>query len=257
MVGMADFAEGVPCWVDCALPDADAGRRFYGALFGWRFREPPGAGESYAYVGPHPVAGLYRKPDGRLPTAWTVHFATPDAGRLLARAVAAGGTAVSGPDVIGERGVRALVADPDGAVFGLWQPGTDKGFRELTAPGAYAWSEVRTRESAAVDPFYEHVFRYVGYDVPGASGERLWSPEDSGPGVDTAVLGRAVLAADDVPVELPAHVLAQFRVGDCGKAVEAALRLGGRLRDGPRATPYGTFAELADDQGAVFGVVAE
>ncbi|MFJ4435155.1 VOC family protein [Streptomyces sp. NPDC088923] len=253
---MPDFAEGVPCWVDCALPDAAAGRRFYGALFGWTFREPPGAGESYAHVGPHLAAGLYRKPDGRLPTTWTVHFATPDARRLLDRVVAAGGRAVSGPQAVGDLGVRALAADPGGAVFGLWQPGTDKGFRELTAPGSYAWSEVRTRESAAVDPFYEHVFRYVGHDVPGASGERLWSPEGAGPGVDTAVLGRAVLDAAEAPAELPAHVLVQFRVADCPRAVEAALRLGGRLRRGPSGTAYGEFAELADDQGAVFGVVA-
>ncbi|WP_037869989.1 VOC family protein [Streptomyces sp. SPB074] len=254
---MPDFAEGVPCWADCALPDAAAGRRFYGALFGWTFREPPGAGESYAYVGPHPVAGLYRKPDGRLPTTWTVHFATPDARRLLDRVRAAGGTAISGPRAVGDLGVGALAADPDGAVFGLWQPGTDKGFRELTAPGSYAGSEVRTRDSAAVDPFYEHVFGYVGHDVPGPGGTRLWSPGDAAPGIDTAVLGRAVLEPGEVPAELPAHVLVRFRVEECAATAAAALGLGGSLREGPRETEYGTFAELADDQGAVFGVVAE
>ena len=34
---MAAFAEGEPCWVDVSLPDVEAGKRFYGELFGWTF----------------------------------------------------------------------------------------------------------------------------------------------------------------------------------------------------------------------------
>ncbi|MEU2246929.1 VOC family protein [Streptomyces sp. NPDC019224] len=33
---MAAFAQSVPCWVDVRLPDLEAGRRFYGELFGFR-----------------------------------------------------------------------------------------------------------------------------------------------------------------------------------------------------------------------------
>ena len=33
------YGEGVPCWVDAQLPDVEAGKRFYGELFGWTFGE--------------------------------------------------------------------------------------------------------------------------------------------------------------------------------------------------------------------------
>lgn len=35
---MAAFARSAPCWVDVQLPDLEAGKRFYGELFGWTFR---------------------------------------------------------------------------------------------------------------------------------------------------------------------------------------------------------------------------
>lgn len=71
------YGEGVPCWVDAQLPDVAAGRRFYGELFGWTFRDASG-GSVWALRDGEPVAGLGRKTDGRMPTVWTVYFATPD-----------------------------------------------------------------------------------------------------------------------------------------------------------------------------------
>jgi predicted enzyme related to lactoylglutathione lyase len=119
---MAVFAEGTPCWLDVSLPDLEAGRRFYGDLFGWTF--PPGPGQA-AYAEARSegrrVAGLVAKRDGRMPTAWGVYFATPDAAEAARRVVAAGGRMVREPLPVGRLGVVALAADPGGAVFGLWQ----------------------------------------------------------------------------------------------------------------------------------------
>ena len=39
------FAEGVPCWADAMLSDVEAGKRFYGELFGWTFGEGEQAAE--------------------------------------------------------------------------------------------------------------------------------------------------------------------------------------------------------------------
>src|SRR4051794_30379729 len=97
---MAAFAEGIPCWVDAMLPDVEAGKRFYGELFGWTFDE--GAGPDYgyytqAYSGGDNVAALAPKQDGRMPTVWTVYFATPDAIALAAKIKDAGGRLVMEP----------------------------------------------------------------------------------------------------------------------------------------------------------------
>jgi predicted enzyme related to lactoylglutathione lyase len=127
--------------VDAQLPDVDAGKRFYGDLFGWTFEErPEGHGDSvWARLDGEPVAALGHKTDGRMPTVWTVYFATPDAEATARRIGAAGGRLVTAPMPVGGLGTAALAADPEAAVFGLWQPDGHPwaaGFRSPAAGGA-------------------------------------------------------------------------------------------------------------------------
>ncbi|MEV6649185.1 VOC family protein [Streptomyces sp. NPDC051219] len=279
---MADFAEGTPCWVDASLADLGAGRRFYGELFGWTFDE--GGGEEYgsytqAYSDGKKVAALAPKPDGRMPTVWEVYFATPDAAALSARITSAGGQVVMGPmevrpfgstapaadpegSVLAPIKVRpfgtmALAADPEGAVFGFWQPGTHRGFEKLREPNAYCWTEVYSRDKDRVDPFYEEVFGFIGSDVEDAGIEfRTWSPRGTEPGPETAIGGRSVIT-DAFPAEMPAHFLVYFNVEDCDASVATVQQLGGRVTAGPFDTPYGRIAVVADNQGAVFALLAE
>ncbi|WP_455351155.1 VOC family protein [Streptomyces sp. SYSU K217416] len=256
----ADFAEGMPCWVDASLPDLAAGKRFYGELFGWTFDE--GAGEKYgsytqAYSDGKNVAALAPKPDGRMPTVWEVYFATPDAAALSARIRDAGGRLVVDPVEVGPFGTMALAADPEGAVFGLWQPGTHLGFEKLREPNSYCWTEVYSRDKDRVDPFYESVFGFVGQDIEDAGVDfRTWSPRGARPGPETAIGGRSVIT-DAFPAEMPAHFLVYFNVDDCDASVATVQRLGGRVTAGPFDTPYGRIAVVADNQSAVFALLAE
>lgn len=183
---MAAFAEGAPCWVDASLPDVEAGKRFYGELFGWTFAD--GAGAEYghytqAYSRGRNVAALAPKPDGRMPTVWGVYLYTTDAYACAQRIRAAGGQMVMDPMPVGPYGTAALAADPGGAVFGLWQPGTHHGFEAQQEPYTYCWTEVYTRARDAVDVFYAKVFGYVPQDQDdsGESEYRLWSPPGSAP----------------------------------------------------------------------------
>src|SRR3954468_4977578 len=114
-----EYPEGSPCWADARLPDVEAGKRFYGDLFGWTFDEGVGAERGYytaAYSEDLAVAAL--APGGR---GWTVHFAVRDTYAAAERTVAAGGYLVSEPVSDGTVATVALAAGPDGAVFGLWQ----------------------------------------------------------------------------------------------------------------------------------------
>src|SRR5947208_10254280 len=90
------YGEGVPCWVDAQLADVEAGKRFYGELFGWTFEAAYGS-SVWARLRGEPVASLAPKIDGRMPTVWTVSFATPDAEALGRRINAAGGQVVMAP----------------------------------------------------------------------------------------------------------------------------------------------------------------
>ncbi|MER5297924.1 VOC family protein [Streptomyces lasiicapitis] len=255
-----EFAEGVPCWVDAMLPDVEGGKRFYGELFGWTFDE--GAGEEYgnyvqASLGGEPVAALAPKRDGRMPTAWTVYLATPDAAALAGRIGRAGGQMIMDPMPVGPFGTMGLAADPEGAVFGLWQAGTHQGFGRQREPGSFCWTELYARDKDAVDPFYEGVFGYGGQDVGDLEEDfRIWSPAGATTGPESAIGGRALMG-DDFPVEMPPHFLNYFVVTDCDAAVATARRLGGRVRDEPVDTPYGRISVLVDNQGAAFAVLQE
>ncbi|WP_188268289.1 MULTISPECIES: VOC family protein [unclassified Streptomyces] len=255
---MAVRIEGTPCWVDAQLPDLQAGKRFYGELFGWTF--DPSRAEALLHG--RRVAGLLPKRDGRMPTTWTLYLATPNAGTLATRIKAAGGQMVMEPYPVGPFGVLALAADPGGAVFGIRQEGDGDGFEVTGEPGTFRWMEVHTRLPDAVDTFYASVFGYLGRQAdPREAGMgpgfdyRVWSPPGARPGADADFGGRAVIT-EDFPAEMPGHVLVHFAVADCDEACATAVRLGGRVAVPPTDTPHGRVAVLHDDQGARFAVVA-
>ncbi|MFJ8798270.1 VOC family protein [Streptomyces sp. NPDC102487] len=243
---VAGFSEGVPCWVDAQLPDVRAGKRFYGELFGWTF---PEAADETAGAAPMipaeldgaPVAGLTPKRDGRMPTVWTVYFATPDARALTRRIAAAGGHVITAPTELpgpsGGLGSAALVTDPEGAVFGLWQPGSHAGFGRRHERRTFCWAELYARDTATVDRFYGTLFH-----------DALFGPDA------TPDFGR-VPVTGVFPAEMPPHFLVHFGVGDCDEALATVTRLGGRVQVPPFDASYGRVAVVTDNQGASFAVL--
>ncbi|MGW2637442.1 VOC family protein [Streptomyces sp. NPDC001348] len=231
------YGEGVPCWVDAQLSDVAAGERFYGELFGWAFEEAYGT-SVWARLEGRPVAALAPKTDGRMPTVWTVYFATPDAEALCRRIAVAGGQVVMAPLRLGDLGTAALAADPGGAVFGLWQPGVHPGFVRRHAPGTFVWAELYTRDTERANAFYGGLFHDALFGT------------DAEPD-----FGRAPVS-DVFPAEMPPHFLVHFRVDDLRDALGAVQRLGGRVQAGPFEASYGTVAVVTDNQGASFALLA-
>lgn len=231
------YGEGVPCWVDAQLADVEAGKRFYGELFGWDFEE---AFDStvLARLDGEPVASLSRKTDGRMPTVWTVYFATPDAQTLVRRIREAGGQMVTAPVEIGAGlGTVALVTDPEGAVFGLWQAGEHQGFGRRHEIGTFVWAELYARDTEVANAFYGGLFHDALF----------------GPGAEPD-FGRAAVT-ERFPAVMPPHFVVHFRVADCAGVLGTVSRLGGRVQLPPFETSYGTVAVVSDDQGASFAVL--
>ncbi|WP_405860701.1 VOC family protein [Streptomyces sp. NBC_01515] len=230
------YGEGVPCWLDAQLPDLAAGRRFYGELFGWTFEEAYG-GSVWARKDGEAVAALAHKADGRMPTVWTVYFATPDVVRLSGRIREAGGQVVMAPVSLGELGTAVLAADPEGAVFGLWQAARHSGFGTRHKAGTFGWAELYTRDTEAANTFYGGLFTAA-----------LFGP-DAAPD-----FGRAPVS-DVFPVEMPPHFLVHFRVEDIEAVLGAVHRLGGRVQVPLFETSYGKVAVVTDNQGASFALL--
>ncbi|NGO08480.1 VOC family protein [Streptomyces sp. HC44] len=232
----AGFEEGVPCWIDAQLSDVEAGKRFYGELFGWTFGVGYGS-STWAYSEERAVAALTPKRDGRMPTVWTVFFATPDAAGLGERIRAAGGQVITEPVPLDPYGTMALAADQEGAVFGLWEGDEHAGFGRRHMPGTFGWVELYARDTKLADDFYGDLFH-----------DTLFGP-DAAPD-----FGRAPVS-DVFPAEMPPHFLVHFSVEDCGAALDTVTRLGGRIQAPPFETSYGIVAVVTDNQGASFAML--
>ena len=114
-----------------------------------------------------PAAGMMPQMQEGQPTAWTTYVSVEDAEATAAAVKEAGGTVIVEPMEVMDLGTMAVFADPAGAVFGVWQPGTFPGAGLVNEPGAIAWNELNTRDLAGAKEFYGAVF---GWDFRGHGG---------------------------------------------------------------------------------------
>jgi uncharacterized protein len=237
------FEHGVPCWVDTWQEEIPA--TFYSGLFGWE-----------ADVGPDytmfrhrglPVAGAGARA-GASP-AWTTYVWVDDADAVASRAVAAGGRLVAEPFDSLDGGRMALVADPAGAIFGVWQLGEHRGARVVNEPNAWSMSALSTPDVEGAKAFYESVFGWTTSDFGGAT---MWHLPGFSGGEPQQPVPRDVVAAM-LPGE-PAAWGVDFWVDDVDAAAERAAVLGGKVISPPSDSGFGRGALLADPGGAVFSV---
>lgn len=257
---MAEFTEGIPCWADAMFTDVEAAKSFYGEVLGWTFGDASSEYGNYtqAYSDGKAVAAVVPPmPGGDAPSQWCLYFATPDAAATAEKIRSAGGELVMGPMQVGSLGTMLLAKEPSGAVFGVWQPGDHRGFERTGEPGAYAWAEVFTRDPQKADDFMKHVFPYGAQRMEGGGGA---GPDGTDymifnvGGPQNPVLGRMRMGTE-FPPQVPPFVMVYFAVPDCDEAVAKAQSRGGKLYFGPMDSPFGRFAALSDQQGAVFAVI--
>ncbi len=150
MPEMTSYAPGTPSWVDLGSPDLEASIEFYGALFGWDVPVTENSeqfgGYRQAMSGERPASGMMPLMQEGQPPAWTTYVSVEDADATAAAVKEAGGAVIAEPMDVMDLGRMAIFADPAGAVFGVWQPGTFAGAGVVNEPGAISWNEVNTRD---------------------------------------------------------------------------------------------------------------
>jgi predicted enzyme related to lactoylglutathione lyase len=247
---MADetaYPPGTPTWVDLSTTDLDAGRRFYEQAFGWTTDEPAGpefGGYAMFRHGGKLVAGSGPVMDGA-PPAWTTYVRTADAAATAQKVRDSGGEVVVEPMEIPGAGTMAVIKDPTGAYFGVWQNGEHKGAELFNEPVSLTWSELGTRDVEAAKRFYSAVFgwspkgdKYVEWQLNGKT---------IGGCVDQGTM--------DLPADVPANWLSYFAVANVDETSERVKQLGGTIRMPAADIPnMGRFAVVADPQGAVFAI---
>lgn len=121
---MAEGIKGRVGWIDLTVDDAPGVRDFYAAVVGWA-PEPVSMGEYSDFnmcdAAGQPAAGVCHRRGGNAeaPVGWVPYFVVADLDAALTAAVAGGGT-VGTARTAGETR-WAVVKDPSGAVFALWE----------------------------------------------------------------------------------------------------------------------------------------
>jgi predicted enzyme related to lactoylglutathione lyase len=248
------YEPGTPSWVDLGTPDMEASVDFYSALFGWDVPESENAEQTGGYrqamKDGKPVAGMMPLMQEGQPPAWSTYVSVADADATAATVKEAGGNVIAEPMDVMELGRMAIFADPTGAVFGIWQPGSFIGAGLVNEPGAIAWNELGTRDVAAAKQFYGAVFGWEFADNDmGEMG--IYTELKRGDGS----VGGMMDVSGRLPDEIPAHWLAYFAVDDADAAVETAKGKGGSVSFGPIDIPAGRFAIVQDPHGAAFAVI--
>jgi predicted enzyme related to lactoylglutathione lyase len=241
------YTPGTFCWADLATTDADAARDFYEALFGWEHEDVPvGEGSTYTIlrVDGRSVCALYRQ-QAEGPPAWLSYVSVEDVDASTARAAELGGSKITGPMDVFEAGRMAVLSDPQGAVFGLWQPRETFGAELVNDPGAMCTNQLNTPEPEGAQAFYGELFGWRFEAVEGG-GQPFWGVYN-GEGLNGGMM--------PVPVEAgPPQWLVYFTSADLDGSVANVEELGGRVVVAPMPIPAGRIAVARDPQGAVFAL---
>jgi predicted enzyme related to lactoylglutathione lyase len=266
------YIPGVPCWVDTSHPDPEAVLPFYGGLFGWEFENMmPEGFEGKYYIGRirgGDVAAIGSVPEGAPPMAmWNTYVWVENADETAAKARDAGGGVAMEPFDVMDAGRMAVLTDPEGAVFCLWEAKNQKGAKVVNEHGSLNFNGLATRDAERAKTFYGAVFGWQTLALPAGL---LWTLpgygdhlEERSPGLreQMAQMGAPEgfidvvaainpIAQDDS--DTPAHWSVTFAVDDADATATKARELGGEVVAGPLNAPWTRMALIKDPQGATF-----
>ena len=252
MTTMTGYALGAPCWLELASSDATAARAFWTALMQWTAVDttlPDGGVYTRFQLEGRDVAacgglGAAERERG-VPSHWNLYFAVEDVDARCALAAAAGARVLAGPFDVMDQGRMAVLSDPEGAAFRLWQPRAHPGAGAVHEERAAGWVELATRDAARAAACYGRLLGWSVREQPQhvAGAYRIWS-------VDRYDWG-GLLPMDAQWGDARAHWSVYWRVGDCTAAAARVAELGGKVVTAPfDAAGVGRIAAIEDPSGA-------
>ena len=243
--------QGTFSWADLTTTDVDAAKALYTGLFGWEYDDIPfpGGGGVYsmAKLGGRIAAAISPSMQPDQPPVWNSYVTVDDADAAATRARELGGTVAMEPFDVGEAGRMAVIQDPAGAFFCLWQPRNSIGAEVVNAPGALSLNQLNTSDPEGAEAFYGGLFGWRFEKQPGTEQDYWGIYRD-----DRLNAGMLKMGPEFGPA--PPHWLVYFGSDDLDAAVEKIRGAGGTIITEKMAVPGGEIVVAHDAQNAVFAM---
>lgn len=257
MQEVTKYPAGTFSWTDLATTDAAGAKQFYTELMGWTPHDIPIGPDSFytmLQLEGRDVAALSQMSEAQqaqgMPPMWNSYVTVENADESAEKAAALGGTVIAPPFDVFDSGRMAVIQDPTGAVFSVWQAKSHIGAKLVNIPGALAWNELMTRDMAQAKSFYSQLF---GWETQTA---------DMGNGMEyTSIMNKGrsnggMMQLSEAWGDAPSHWIVYFCVADCDASVEKAKSLGANIQVPPQDIPdIGRFSIIQDPQGAALALI--
>jgi hypothetical protein len=249
----SEYAPGTFCWVELATTDQAAAKDFYGSLFGWEADDRPFGedvyysmqmldGKAAAAIAPQPQ----EQQAAGVPPLWNSYVSVVSADETAQRAGELGATVHAGPFDVMQAGRMAVIQDPQGAYFMLWERGETFGAEIVNEPGALVWNELSTPDMDGAASFYGDLFGWT--TVPFEESPEPYLGIRNGERSNGGIRG--------LNEPMPPNWLVYFGVPEIDAAVARVGELGGGTIVAPMDIGVAKIAVVRDPQGAVFALYA-
>lgn len=235
-------------WFEYMGKDPKKAQGFFGELFGWTAKDvpmPQGAYTMIAAPNGKTIGGYV--PHGGDKAFWMSHLQVASAAETGKQIEKLGGKIEKAPFKVGDVGTMAIVSDPHGAAFALWQPVKPE---EAPKPetGMFCWNELASKDPAASVKFYSAIagFSDKAMDMGGHGTYHVLEKDGD---------SRAGVMGQSMPGQ-PHAWLAYVSVANADQTTDKAKRLGATVLVPPTDIPnVGRFSIFLDPQGAALGIL--
>jgi predicted enzyme related to lactoylglutathione lyase len=238
-------------WADLVTDNVLVAQKFYTDLFGWQFYDY--GGYVIGFHDDRPLCGMFQRPRPKDRTAaprWFGYISVSNVEKTLRAVTKAGGRVMAPAKKMPKRGEQAVLADPEGALFGVVRSSAGDPEDFLAEPGEWIWIQLLSRDAVKAAEFYRTV---AGYQIVDNTAENR---------VSDYILASEGYARGTVRTirttnqKVAPTWLLFVRVKNVGESVDRAKQLGGKVLMEPKPEVFeGKVAVITDPTGAAVGLM--
>jgi predicted enzyme related to lactoylglutathione lyase len=221
--------------------DVERATAFYTTLFGWSSADGPADRGHRRWLSDGAIVALARQSPSL--DEWVPHISVDDIEGTLDAAGALGATVVERADASGHARL-AVLRDPEGARFGLWQPSPAEGVERTEGAGSLWWVEVLSDDPPRARQFYASLFGW-------RTRETAFEPFET----YTVFERDGIQEGGVLPIrrdwDVTPHWNSIFEVADCDGTMNRACELGGSAGFVHTVPKHGRIGSIVDPGGGL------